>query len=130
MPRLMSSLRLESASLPPSCCVSVSCILTELSHIVFPRGSGLERIKASRAYVPSDEDLRHGLTEDNQPVGVGSVHGALWVVCCSRCSNRQLFGEFGEDTRAAGALAPPVSLETDLVGPRGVSWPAPLPSEL
>lgn len=46
------------------------------------------------------------------------MHGALWVVRCSRCSNRQLFGKFGEDTRAAGALAPPVSLETDLVGPR------------
>lgn len=102
----MSSLRLESAP-PPH------------------RGSGLERIRASRSwYAPSDEDLRHGLTEDNQPVGVGSVHGALWVACCSDCSTRQLLGEFGEDT----AGAPAASLGRDGWGP--VSWPAPLPSEL
>lgn len=48
----------------------------------------LERIKESRACAPSDEDPRHGLTEDNQPVRVGSVRGALWLACCSDCSKR------------------------------------------
>lgn len=51
------------------------------SHSFLPGEAALRGLRRA-ARAPSDEDLRHGLTEDNQPVAVCSVHGALWLACC------------------------------------------------
>ena len=101
MPHSMSSLpRLEYFLHSPA--ASPSLIFNGIAtRFFFPKGCRLERIMAQQSVrsVTGDEDLQHGITQDNQPVAVwrvpesplgGVVCAALFVGITANCSGWQV----------------------------------------